>query len=169
MLRSHRLHLPWLPQSCCSLWTWTCESVSPCAQLSLFLCSLMLLSHSHVGVEEVSLACPLHSQVLCRLQTFSHPFFPLNLRAAPQLSRRDKVTGTQSTSTWTPTFLGCRRESAMVDLSLLIPTSLPSPPCPLHFKLKIFSLSRGPEKGLSSHMFQGDMGCCYLLSISFCL
>lgn len=43
---------------------------------------------------------------------------------------------------------------------------LPSPPCPLHFKLRIFSLPWGPEKGISSHIFQGDMGCFYLLSIS---
>ena len=135
----------------CALWTWTSEP----PHVSSFVCCCPMLLVSF-------------STFTSALQSAKHShihFFSSESQAAQQVNRRGKVTGPQSTSTGSPTFMGCHRESAMVDLGPLIPTPLLFLTCLSHFTLSMFSLPRGPEKKLSSHGFQGDMGCFYSLSI----
>lgn len=88
-------------------------------------------------------------------KTLSYPFFPLNLRAAQRLSRRDNVTGTRGTGTEAPNLPRCYKETVMLELNALIPTSLTFPPGLPHFKWSMLSLSRDPERDFPPFFLKG--------------
>lgn len=130
------------------------------------LLSLMLLGCSHNGTEKICSMWSTEFTSALQLAKHSHSFFPLNLRAAQQLSREIKSQGLKAQAQGPPPCPGCHRESAVMDLGPLIPISLLFPPGLPHFELSMFSLPRGPEKRLSPFIFQRDIGCFYFLSIS---